>query len=818
MIKMIDFLNQFAFWPAPIFYKLLAMSLTAMCLVAVILPIRRFADRKITPLWKYIIWGVVLFALLIPYRLPSDWAVLSSVSQVEDITFRQQYDELKYKLKIINQEESISEPLNADINYWQKQESNMYLKSLIADVILPWVWVSGMVLMLLILMLGRLRLEFQLKKHRIRAEKYEKLLAECKQKLAFSGQVEILIQDYLTSPALIGFLKPKIILPKYAEDLSEESLSYILLHELAHYKRKDMLINYILLILQAVYWFNPLIWLAFRFIREDMELLNDNYVIKYIGNEYSKAYSRSLVEVLAHSHNISLMPKLLCMVDGKKNVERRIRMISLNEKFKQKKWLIAAACILLMIVLSAFFLTQKERESMKWLKNLESKDILQMEMVVHHGGPEKYHLFSEGEYEEILRYLKGGHGKYIKNPEPLVGGMAILYITTTDKAIHQVANDGNEYLQIDDDSFKASYDWLSKWPEEKAQSPIPTGFHYGKQEAFKGMELYVWQDDKGKTRYTLLAGTNRNKTEEEIYDRKNSMTTTAEVGAILAKYAEGLQLFVIEMPLKPDGKNNLEALLNSETERELFTHELWQYLPENTKISFGSYQGETNENPGDQPVEVEEPERMLLKTDFMGINVLDKAFQDIKIQENRVLTKEEIAEINLYFEQLVPQDDLNKEPMINPICHFFGSYYDKPEKLDLREFLWYFPGEELRSDQAEDIKQFEQLKKRKDFPYKNFEELGQTPTPIQRKSRQSVDLLLQRYAGISSENIKDQEHVLYLKDYDSFYTYTSDFGLGFFHCTGGKVDSGQIILDSEHAVLTIHYQNDHYLIASHIEK
>ncbi|RRD95479.1 hypothetical protein EII17_03125 [Clostridiales bacterium COT073_COT-073] len=819
MNEIIDILNNFAFLLAPVFYKLLAMSLTAACITAVILAVRRLIDQKITPLWKYILWAVMLAALLIPYRLPSDWAVLTSFDQVEQISFRQQYDKAKFQLEMIDQAEINTETNKKEAEFLQKQESNIYLKSLIADVILPLVWFAGAILMLLSLLIGRLWLEYQLQRHKLNADRYKPLLVECQQKIAVKGKMDLIVQDYLTSPAIIGFWKTKIILPAYSENLSPDSLAYVLLHELAHYKRKDMLVNYLLLLLQAVYWFNPLIWLAFRFIREDMELLNDNYVLDHIGRENSKAYSRSLVEVLAHSHNISLMPKLLCMVDGKKNVERRIRMISLNEKLKRRKWLIAGLCLVLILALSTLFLTQKEHDQIKWLKSLKPKDILQMEMVVHHGGPEKYYLFPEAEYEAMLTYLKGGHGKYIKNPEPLVGGGANIYLTTIEKEIHQIRNDGNTYLWIDEMAFQAGYDWLSKWPEEKATSSLPPNFHHGrKQAAFKGMELYVWQDNNRKTRYTLLPGTNRLKTEEEIYDRKSSLTSVKEVGAVLAQHMAGLDLFIIEMPIKPGNNDDLESLLNWETEREVFMHELWQYVPENTKISIGSYQSESNGNSGDQPVETEEPERMILKLDFAGENVLDKAFEDINRQENRGLTKDEIAEINLYFEQLVPSEDLDQEPVINPICHFFSSYYDTPEKLNLSEFLWYFPGVELNSNQPEDVKQFEQLKKLKDYPQKSAKSLDDTITPVRRKSRQAVDRILQRYAGIRTTDIINQDNVLYLKDYDSFYTYASDFGLGFFYCNGGRIENGKIILDSEYAILTIRYQDNHYLIESHMEK
>ena len=51
-------------------------------------------------------------------------------------------------------------------------------------------------------------------------------------------------------------------------DLDDDEIEYILLHELSHYKRKDILVNYLMIFLQCIHWFNPFIWYLFKIIKE----------------------------------------------------------------------------------------------------------------------------------------------------------------------------------------------------------------------------------------------------------------------------------------------------------------------------------------------------------------------------------------------------------------------------------------------------------------------------------------------------------------------------------------------------------------------
>lgn len=665
MNSLLNELNILAFKVAPVFYKVLLMSLAAIIIGAIIILIRRIADKKISPVWKYILWGVMIVALLFPYRPQSKFALIKNTKQIEDLSFRRQYDDIKYELKILEQTENPTREEQSSINNLRKQEDVTYLKSTIFDLALPLLWLFTMVTLFVFLIASKIILSYKINKHKIKSEQHHNLLLECKKTMGIKSDIRIIVQNYIDSPALMGIFKPKILLPKYIEDMSQENISYIILHELAHFKRRDMIVNYLLLALQAVYWFNPVVWLLFRFIREDMELLNDAYVINHIGFEKSTHYARSLVEVLGHTHNISLVPKLICMVDGKKNVERRIKMIKLGETFKQHKIIISIACIMVVCVVSILLLTS--------------------------GGKLSY-------YRDI-------------NPK-------VIEITTDEGMIAKELNkEQSEYLEdlLEYDTWKRAY----------------------------------------------------------INELNGLKIATMNV----ISYGDGKMIWIYE---NTDEKYLYFSVGSEKGEIYKASKHIWDNIYEFAiKLSDSK----------------EQPEKNL----------------------KRSLTQVEIEEVNKAFEQLIPSENPEYEYSINPISHFFTSYYEKPEHLNLQEFIWYFhSGEVLRSDSPDDVKQFNKLVERDDFPF-NINTLEEMPVPIQRKTLSSVNEVLNRYAGINVSNLINTEGVLYLEPYDAFYTTTSDFGAGYFTCNGGEIDGETVRLFSEQSTLTLEYKDGRYLIVSHLE-
>ena len=347
-------MTMFAFI-GPVFYKVVYMSLTALVAGAAVLLLRRLADRRFSPFWKYAMWVLVLAALVVPWRPQSRAAVLAPAEAVEEISFREAYSQAQMAYSATLAQAQATSP---EIEAARKEATLLRAQTLAFDELLPLLWLCGTGGAATFMGIGALRLRRCIWRSQITGDtrRYEELLNRCKQKLGVKRRVRIVLQSHVGTPALLGLLRPAVLLPSYAASMSDERLEYVILHELSHLRRGDGLVNALLLALRAVYWFNPLVWLLLRYVREDMELANDAAVLRGMGSEAQREYSLSLVEVLMGCGK--QRHAMLCMADGKKNIERRIGMIQLGGFFRKRKWVIAAAGVLVIGAIAALFLTK----------------------------------------------------------------------------------------------------------------------------------------------------------------------------------------------------------------------------------------------------------------------------------------------------------------------------------------------------------------------------------------------------------------------------------------------------------------------------
>lgn len=102
--------------------------------------------------------------------------------------------------------------------------------------------------------------------------------------------------DRVEVPLVMGYLRPKIYLPSF---LREEEREYILLHERIHLRRRDYLIKPAAFAITLLHWFNPLVWIAYHLLSEDMERACDKAVLRRMGSGIRKEYSMSLLTLSA---------------------------------------------------------------------------------------------------------------------------------------------------------------------------------------------------------------------------------------------------------------------------------------------------------------------------------------------------------------------------------------------------------------------------------------------------------------------------------------------------------------------------------------
>lgn len=153
--------------------------------------------------------------------------------------------------------------------------------------------------------------------------------------------------EAVTSPFVLGFIRPRIYLPF---TLVEKDLDAVVAHEKAHIARGDVLWKLLGYLFLCVYWFNPLVWLAYILFCRDIEFACDERVIGQLAAEERAAYSEALLAASMPKARIAACP----LAFGEGNVKERIKRV-LSYK-KPAFWVILIA-VLACAALAVCFLT-----------------------------------------------------------------------------------------------------------------------------------------------------------------------------------------------------------------------------------------------------------------------------------------------------------------------------------------------------------------------------------------------------------------------------------------------------------------------------
>ena len=173
---------------------------------------------------------------------------------------------------------------------------------------------------------------------------YAFLLSDTARELQVSAP-EMIVCEAVTTPAVTGLLRPRLLLPHERYDVQE--LRYILRHELCHLKRRDMLFKLVLLAANAMHWFNPIVYLMLRQADEDIELACDSAATDDLDRAERAAYSRTLLAAV--QSNVRALPATTCFGGTVERLKHRIT----NVLGAQKKRGLGVVALVLALTLAA---------------------------------------------------------------------------------------------------------------------------------------------------------------------------------------------------------------------------------------------------------------------------------------------------------------------------------------------------------------------------------------------------------------------------------------------------------------------------------
>ena len=119
--------------------------------------------------------------------------------------------------------------------------------------------------------------------------------------------------------------------------LNKNELEFIILHELAHVKRLDIIVSCISGVLQIIHWFNPIIWYSFYKMSNDKELACDALALSHVNCENYINYGKTIIKLLESYKKTPQFYGMSYIINNKSQIKRRITMISLFKK-NSYKW------------------------------------------------------------------------------------------------------------------------------------------------------------------------------------------------------------------------------------------------------------------------------------------------------------------------------------------------------------------------------------------------------------------------------------------------------------------------------------------------
>lgn len=342
---------------------LLSLSFSGTFLIIILLVLKPLYKNKLSQKWQYYIWLVVIARLLLPFT--TKYNILENIS-----------GQIYYKLIQTNEKENHIQTglqfpdtatsqniedstLAADQtgNNIKNQTSTVNtntrqtIKTIIKNIFLFlkknifYIWIVTAVSLLIhkITVYQCFSRYLKASQTEISSLNIWEQLGNMLEKLHIKTAAGIYTNSMVSSPLLIGFFHPCIILP--SEELQNIDLQNTIHHELIHFKRKDMFYKWLVQLTLCIHWFNPFVYLIARETSRLCELSCDEEVIKKLDEKGKREYGNTLLNMANTEKRLKTSIASVTLNEGKKLLKERLDKIMV---FKKK----TITCTLLAITLT----------------------------------------------------------------------------------------------------------------------------------------------------------------------------------------------------------------------------------------------------------------------------------------------------------------------------------------------------------------------------------------------------------------------------------------------------------------------------------
>jgi len=365
---------------------LLNHSLQAGALVLLVLAVQWVFRRRLNSRWRFALWWIVLARLLLPFGPQSSVSLFNYFQPAVQFAGPRYLVPLPPTTPVKTPSAPVSSPAvlpaSSELPASESRPANSAAAAAanfpepiqsapvaavpkhswnFDDFLVPGLaglWLSGV--LVLCGMVGAQLIRFHRNLARAAAPadpNLQKVLDDCRREFGLSRRVGLWETDAVKSPALFGLVQLRLLVPRgFGAQFAGGELRYVFLHELAHVKRGDLWLNWLVTALQIIHWFNPLLWLGFARLRADRELACDELALLRAGENAGTAYGETILKLLENLSRPAAIPGLVGILEDKKQMRRRIAMIANFQR--PGKW--SALAVILIAAVAAAALTDAQ--------------------------------------------------------------------------------------------------------------------------------------------------------------------------------------------------------------------------------------------------------------------------------------------------------------------------------------------------------------------------------------------------------------------------------------------------------------------------
>ena len=338
-----------------LFLTILSISLTTGIIILALIMLGSLINKRYVAKWKYGLWIALALRLLVPvnYTVPDSDFQITVPDEVGSLTVSDIFETGDEVVTVQPTEAQVMEPEFEELQTIvpQPAESRTQPKvqsSFSLMLALSYLWAAGALCLLIWQLTGYFYCKRRIVKGGRQTESpiLSEQLRELCSELGVCKDVALLIYEKASSPMIIGFWQPILVLP--GDEYTPQESYYILKHELIHLRRHDVLIKFLLMLAKDIHWFNPIVYLMQREAVVDMELACDEAVVRGASFDQREAYSETLMSMLHGAQRRG--PMLSTQFSGSVRI-MKMRFRNILSKANKKNGIILFSAILIVTMI-----------------------------------------------------------------------------------------------------------------------------------------------------------------------------------------------------------------------------------------------------------------------------------------------------------------------------------------------------------------------------------------------------------------------------------------------------------------------------------